>query len=162
MPIPLLFEAARVAISIQDKRNFLLGCVGVRKDSAIIKSANGSVISSSFSDYRIISDAHAEARTIRKLGKRGTLYVSRVLKLDGSLAMARPCLQCRLRIKFARVEKVFYSIDSYHYGVFDVATEKDRIVEISDEHARVRFGSFGMQNKQVRQQELCHQLQIIA
>jgi hypothetical protein len=131
----LLREAGKIAVGNDpnDKRNFILGAIGIRKDGVSVSAKNGAVISSTFDDYRIISDAHAECRVIRKLGKCGTIYVSRVLKKDGTLAMARPCGICRLRIQAAQVKKVYYSIDPYHYGLYDpTASENDmdRIYEV--------------------------------
>ena len=149
MSIELLFEAARIAVSgdPNDKRNFLLGCVGIRKDNAKIVSKNGAVISRTYENYRIISNAHAECRAIRKLGKRGTLYVSRVLKMNGALSMSRPCGGCRLRIKAAQVDKVWYTIDEFHYGIFDVASETDKIIEMPADFTSIRFGNFPCSSK---------------
>lgn len=114
-----LKEAAKIAtIEEYYKRNFLLGCVGIRRDGAIVSAKNGAVISSTFDQYRIISDAHAECRVLRKLGKGGVLYVSRVLKKDGTYAMAKPCKVCSARIQHAKVQKVFFTIDQEHYGVW--------------------------------------------
>jgi tRNA(Arg) A34 adenosine deaminase TadA len=139
--LPLLLEAARIAIPTDpyDKRAFILGAVGVRKDGVMVSAKNGAVISSTFDDYRIIGDAHAECRVIRKLGKGGTIYVARVLKKDGTLAMARPCGSCRLRCAAAGVRKVYYSIDTDHYGVYHVHDSTDRIYEVNSEQASIRF-----------------------
>jgi len=124
----LLKEAAKIGSnSLYDKRNFLLGAIGIRKDGVLVAAKNGAVISSAFEDYRIISDAHAECRVLRKLGKQGVLYVARVLKKDGSLAMARPCGVCQLRIKAAQVKVVFYTVNDFQYGRWDPATDRDRI-----------------------------------
>lgn len=141
--ITLLREAAKIALpnADNDKRNFMLGAIGIRKDGAIVSAKNGAVISSDYDDYRIISDAHAECRVLRKLGKRGILYVARVLKRDGTLAMARPCGSCRLRIQAAQVRRVYYSIDEYHYGVYlpHLPDDRcDRIYEVGNEQTRIR------------------------
>jgi tRNA(Arg) A34 adenosine deaminase TadA len=140
----LLREAAKAAVANDpnDKRNFILGAIGVRQDGVMVSAKNGAVISSTFDEYRIISDAHAECRVIRKLGKFGIIYVSRVLKKDGTLAMARPCGGCQIRILAAKVRKVYYSIDEYHYGVYDPnAPNADRIYEVSNEQERIRRGN---------------------
>lgn len=142
--LSLLLDAARIACAGHgDRRNFLLGSIGIRKDGATVSAKNGAVISSStFEDYRVVSDAHAECRVLRKLGKGGILYVSRILKKDGSLAMARPCHICQARIRAARVLKVFYTIDDYHYGIFDpsISPEEnsDKIYEVQGESRRIR------------------------
>lgn len=138
--LDLLREAAKIAVPTDpnDKRNFILGAVGIRKDGVIVSAKNGAVICSTFDEYRIISDAHAECRVIRKLGKQGVIYVSRVLKKDGTLAMARPCGACRLRIQAAQVRRVYYTIDEYHYGIYDPHHDTDRIYEVGNEQERIR------------------------
>jgi tRNA(Arg) A34 adenosine deaminase TadA len=130
---PLLIKAGQVALSANvndEKRNFLLGCVGQREDGSLTYSKNGAVITSSYNEYRIISDAHAEMRCLKKMGRGGILYTARVLKMDGNLAMARACPHCRLRIKMAGIEKVFYTIDQNHYGIYHVKTDTDKICEV--------------------------------
>ena len=129
---PLLVKAGKVAASsnINDqKRNFVLGCIGIREDGVSVAAKNGSVITSSYNEYRVISDAHAEMRCIKKMGRGGILYVARILKRDGSYAMSRPCGQCRMRIKMAGIERVFYTIDDYYYGLYLVESDTDRIYE---------------------------------
>jgi len=130
--LPFLLEAAKAALTAApvDKRNFMLGAVGIRKDGAIVSAKNGAVISSTYEDYRIISDAHAEIRCLRKLGKGGILYVSRVLKKDGSLAMASPCNGCRLRIRAAKVQRVYYTVNDRQYGIWYVDMDRDLIYTI--------------------------------
>lgn len=136
--LPLLREAAKIAVAENfNKKNFLLGAIGIRKDGVAVAAKNGAVISSAYEDYRIISDAHAEVRVIRKLGKQGTIYVARVLKKDGTLAMARPCGGCQLRIAAAQVKKVFYTIDENHYGVFSYIDGSDKIYEVGSEQGRI-------------------------
>lgn len=126
--LDLLIEAAKAAVvgsDSNDKRNFLLGAIGIRKDGVSVSARNGAVISSSYENYRIIGDAHAECRVIKKMGKGGVLYVARVLKKDGSLAMSRPCGMCRLRIQAAEVQKVYYTINPQQYGVLDIVNDTD-------------------------------------
>lgn len=129
----MLEIAARVALPssyMNEKRNFVLGAAGKRRDGAIVSSRNGAVISSNFDEYRVIPEAHAEFRLLKKLGKADIIYVARVLKKDGNWAMARPCGSCRLRIKAAHIKKVCYTIDANHYGIWHVAEDVDRIYEI--------------------------------
>lgn len=135
----LILEAAKIALPSDpnDKRNFILGAIGLRRDGVIVAAKNGAVISSTYEDYRIISDAHAECRVLRKLGKDGIIFVARVLKRDGSLAMARPCGICQHRVRAARVKKVYYSIDNYHYGIFNPEERSDRIYEVNGEQERI-------------------------
>jgi tRNA(Arg) A34 adenosine deaminase TadA len=128
--LDLLRAAAIVAKSDDpcDKRNFVLGAVGIRKDGVLVSAKNGAVISSTYDDYRVIAEAHAEFRTIRKLGKNApALYVARVLKRDGSLAMSMPCGGCQLRIRAAKVGRVYYTINDKQYGVWDVANDHHQV-----------------------------------
>lgn len=122
----LLKEAGKIALG-DDERNFLLGAIGVRQDGVNVSAKNGAVISSTYDDYRIISDAHAECRVIRKLGKCGTIYVARVLKKNGGFAMARPCGGCQLRIRAAKVKKVFYTINEKQYGIWYPESDRDEV-----------------------------------
>lgn len=130
--LPNLISAGRVALSNdpqRDPRNFVLGCIGVRRDGVLVSGKNGAVISSTYDEYRIISDAHAETRVLKKAGRGAILYVARVLKKDGSFAMSRPCQGCQLRVKAAGVLKVYYTIDPNHYGIYYPSTGFDRIIE---------------------------------
>jgi hypothetical protein len=64
---------------------------------------------------------------LRKLGKNGIIYVSRIAKGTGKLAMARPCGICQVRIKSAKVSKVYYSINESQYGVWFPEKDTDKI-----------------------------------
>ncbi len=120
--------AAQIARSHNEpKKNFLMACVGIRQDGAMVSARNGSIISSPQKNYRIVPEAHCEARTLRKLGKGGILFVARVLKKDGALAMAAPCLGCRLLIRAARVPKVIYSVNELQFGIWSVPNDYDRV-----------------------------------
>lgn len=127
-----LIQAGKIAVSktpALEKRNFILGCIGVRWDGAIVSTKNGAVISSAFENYRIISDAHAEARCLKKMGRGGTLYVARVLKKNGEYAMSRPCGGCQIQIRAAKIKEVYYTIDQFHYGVWNVEKDVDKIYD---------------------------------
>lgn len=129
---PLLVKAGKIALSSNsndDKRNFLLGSVGIRDDGVSVSAKNGAVITSSYVDYRIISDAHAEMRCLKKMGKGGIIYTTRLLKKDFSYALARPCGQCRIRLRMAGVERAIYSIDDFHWGIYFVKSNTDKIYE---------------------------------
>lgn len=126
----LLEQAAIVALptSDDDRRHFWLGCVGVRDDGVIVSSKNGSVaFTDTVENYQLVPSSHAEGRVLRKLGKKGTLYVARVSRKDGSLVMARPCGMCQVRIKSFGVKKVFYTINNKQYGVWFSDTDTDKI-----------------------------------
>jgi len=131
--LKMLELAAKIALPTthNDPRNFLLGCVGIRSDGTTVTGRNGAVeYSANDTNYQLVPSSHAEGRVLRKLGKYGTLYVARVLKRDGSLAMARPCMMCQTRIKSYKVEKVYYTIDPYHYGLFLPQLGIDKIYNV--------------------------------
>lgn len=121
--LPLLIEAARIALpnDDNDSRGFWLGCIGIREDGTQVKSKNGSVqFSNTVQYYQLVPSSHAEGRVLRKLGKNGVLYVARVAKKDGKLAMAMPCKMCAIRIASFKVNKVYYTINEYQYGIWHV------------------------------------------
>lgn len=126
----MLLLAAKVALpSIDnDPRSFWLGCVGIRKDGVIVYSKNGSSQFQEHIEYhQFNANAHAEGRTLRKLGKYGTIFVSRVAKKDRGLAMSSPCMMCRTRIKSAKVSKVYYSINNEQYGIWYPDSDYDKV-----------------------------------
>ena len=95
-----------------DDRRYLLGAVGIRADGVLVRSSNGA-------PARPTMDTHAEARISRKLDFGSIVFVARVLKLDGSLAMARPCKACLRRLLSRRISKVYYTINSSEFGWID-------------------------------------------
>ncbi len=78
----------------------------------------------------MIPESHAEGRVLRKLGKRGTLYVARVTKVTREFAMSRPCPMCQNRIKAFDVKKVYYTINKDQYGVWTPDTDLDRVYNL--------------------------------
>lgn len=125
--INFLKLAAKVAKpnSNKDPRNFWLGCIGIRNDNVIVSSKNGPVFCTDSYVYQTIPDSHAEGRVLRKMDRGGTLYVARVHKNDGSLAIARPCIVCQIRIKAKGIKKVYYSINDFQYGIWNVKDDFD-------------------------------------
>lgn len=116
-----LFVAARIAAQTKNKeKNFLLGCIALRKDGAYVYSINETVIQEK------TPSAHAEARALRKAGHGSTLWVARILK-NGSWAMAKPCRQCSSLIENKKVEKVYYTIGPGEYGVWVPGSKTDVI-----------------------------------
>jgi len=94
--------ATGIACRRRDRREFLLGAVGIRSDGAIVMSRNeASAVPQ--------PDAHAEARLARKLDHGATVFVARVLGSSGELAMAKPCHSCEMRLRSRGVKKVFYT-----------------------------------------------------
>ncbi len=131
--LPILLSAAEMAVPHfdQDRRNFWLGAIGIRADGATVSSRNGAVsYSASVETYHLNPNSHAEGRLLRKLGKGGIVYVARVFRKDRTLAMARPCSMCRIRLKANKVHKVYYTIDEHHYGIWFPNTNLDRIYEV--------------------------------
>lgn len=130
--LPLLISASQVAVPNDgmDKRNFWLGAIGIRHDGVSVSSKNGaSAFSVSVETYHLTPNSHAEGRVLRKLGKYGIVYVARVLRQDRSLAMARPCSMCQIRLRAYNVRKVYYTIDNNHYGIWYPDKDVDKIIE---------------------------------
>ena len=127
----MLLFAAKIAEphSKKDMRNFWLGCVGIRKDGALVFSQNGAVFSTTISNYQFLPECHAECRTLRKMDRGGILYVSRILRKDQSLAMAMPCGMCQVKIKSKDIRKVYYSINESQFGVWYVREDIHRIYD---------------------------------
>jgi tRNA(Arg) A34 adenosine deaminase TadA len=121
-PIDIFKEAAEVAASTgsHDRRSYLLAAMGQRKDGAWIKSANGAVSSSVSGGMISLPHSHAEVRALRKLGRGApALYVVRLLRKDGAFANARPCYMCATFLRSYRVERVYFTIDSNTYGLWE-------------------------------------------
>lgn len=130
--LKLIEMAAKIALPTEyasDRRGFFIGAVGIREDGALVSAKNGAVeFEGTVENYQLIPNAHAEPRVIRKMGKRGTLYVARVLKGTKSLAMSRPCIICLPFLRAFQVQKCYYSINDYQYGILDVEKEFDRVI----------------------------------
>lgn len=133
MMLDFLLEAAELAVptSTTDLRSFWLGAIGIRRDGVVVSSRNGAVsFSSSVQMMNVNVTSHAETRLLRKLGKDGVIFVSRVLRKDRSLAMARPCPDCQLKIRAHRVKKVYYTINHNQYGLWIPNEDKDRVYTV--------------------------------
>lgn len=107
--------AAQIALSKDDKRNFLIGSVGIRGDGAIVSAFNSPTPSP---DRRI----HSEYRLASKLDYGATVYVARVGSGNSThkttkFSMAKPCPDC-MRVLFSkRVKKIYYTISDKEYGI---------------------------------------------
>ena len=131
--IDMLRLAAKVALPTNDmdRRNFWLGCIGIRKDGVLVSAKNGATqYYDTVPNYQLIPNSHAEGRVLRKLGSGGLLYVARVSRNNTGLVMARPCEICQVRIKAARIKKVYYSINQECYGLWLPQEDKDKIFRI--------------------------------
>ncbi len=127
--LKMILEAAQYALSTahDDKRNYLLGAVGVRSDGAMVHAQNGSVcigVSSEMHGGLTFPEAHAERRLSRKLDVGSTVWVARVARSDGSLRNSRPCYDCMLALRSRKVKKVYYSINSTEYGCIDLQSKE--------------------------------------
>ena len=130
----LLNMAARVALPTngKDLRNFYVGSVGIRRDNVIVSARNLACVPNAHGgEFKSTPDAHSEVRLIKnKLGKHSEIMaVCRIRRLDGKMAMARPCPSCTNYIRSARVKKVVYSINEHYYGVWDIEQDYDRVIQ---------------------------------
>lgn len=128
----MLKKAGQIALSTipDDPRNFLIGCVGVRDDGTIVSAKNGAVFSTTVDNYQLLPGAHAEGRVLRKVGKGGTMYVTRIAKANGAWAMARPCGMCQVRIRSADIVRVYYTINPTQYGVWFPDADTDVVYDV--------------------------------
>lgn len=78
-----------------------------------VSSSNGKAIQPNPS-------SHAEARLLRKLDTTDIIYVARVLKGSGELAMARPCINCERKLRRRGVKTVIFSIDERTLGMMQL------------------------------------------
>lgn len=132
-PFNYLKMAAKLALPNHDNdhRNFWLAAIGIRDDGAMVSAKNGaSEFSESVQQYQLQPNAHAEGRVLRKLGKRGMMYVARVAKKDGKLAMSQPCPMCQVRIKAMQIKKVYYTINESQYGIWLPESDKYKIYTV--------------------------------
>jgi len=101
-----------------DKRDYLLGSVGVRYDGAIVSAVNGS-------DKKRNRKIHSEYRLLNMIDHHATVYIVRIRAGDESLAMARPCPSCFKALISKKTKKIIYSIDDHHYGVINIKYSKN-------------------------------------
>ncbi len=113
-----------------DKRSFLLGAVAVRSDGAIVRSPNGAAFSTAgHKEFRILPSSHAECRALKKAGSGSILFVARLLKLNDTFALARPCWLCRIHLAAYKTKLVYYTINEHLYGTWNPATGEDKQFE---------------------------------
>lgn len=112
----LLERAARYAVKGNRKRKAWVGSVGLRRDGVVVYASNGSP--GGVTVDRCPS-AHAEAKLCRKLDWGATVYVARIRRDDGSLAMAKPCENCERLLRNKGVKKVLFTINENEYGVME-------------------------------------------
>lgn len=105
--------AGRIAKSKKDKRTFLLGAIGIRRDGAMVSAYNSAATSPT-------PAAHAEARLVKKLDHNATVYVARIALGTGEFAMAKPCHNCERALRSRGVKRVYYTIGPKEYGIMDL------------------------------------------
>jgi hypothetical protein len=131
--LDMLKLAAKYAPSNEkDGRVYFLGAVGIRDDGRIVHARNSAVLDtetkkkwSEQNVYKRFPGSHAEVRLTKKLGFGATIYVARVARGSGELAMARPCECCQSVIKAFRVKKVYYTISHNQWGIWDPVRDTD-------------------------------------
>ena len=104
--------AARISIKGNWRRKAHIGCLAVRKDGVIVQSWNGSATD-------VCPTAHAEARIAKKLDFGSVVYIARVRRDNGKMAMSKPCPHCERILKNRGVSRVEYSINDNEYGVLE-------------------------------------------
>ncbi len=107
-----LKQAALVATRGSKFRHYLVGAVGVRRDGAVVQSYNAA-------DKHKCPSGHAEARLCRKLDAESVVYVARVVRGSGKIALARPCAGCERALRLKGARRVVYSICDREYGVME-------------------------------------------
>lgn len=95
--------------TLEAKRQYRLGAIGIRSDGATVTASN-------IPNRKPEPRAHAETRLARKLDWGSTVYVVRILS-DGTLAMSRPCKRCQNAMRLRGVKCCYYSINDSEYGV---------------------------------------------
>lgn len=125
--LEMLEFAAKIALPTNfefDKRSFWLGCVGIRRDGALVFSRNGATYSTIMEDYQLIPEAHAECRALKKMDYGGELYVARVRRRDRDIALSMPCGMCSIKIKSKGIKRVYYTINNSQYGIWYIKDDK--------------------------------------
>lgn len=108
-----LQQAADLSRTGNPKRKSMLGAIGIRNDGAIVTCVNGGQPGSR------TPTMHAESRLTRKLDRDSVVYVSRTLK-DSTIALAKPCKGCILRMRAKGVRRVTYTIGPDEWGVIEL------------------------------------------
>ncbi len=104
--------ASHISVRGNPMRKAYIGCVGHRQDGTLVYSWNG------FSTD-VCPSAHAEARLARKLDIGAVVYVARVRRDNGKMAMAKPCAGCERTLRGRKVSKVIYSISDSEWGTME-------------------------------------------
>ncbi len=104
--------ASHISVRGNPRRKAFIGCIAKRADGTIVQSWNGCATD-------VCPSAHAEARLARKLDVGSVVYVARVRRDNGKMAMSKPCPGCEGRLRSAGVKRVEYSISENEFGVME-------------------------------------------
>lgn len=107
--------AIRIAKGGAENRNYLIGCVGLRTDGAIVVAPNSWTKDPEHT-------AHGENRVLKKAGFGATLWVARVTR-DNQWANAKPCVKCQALIRNKKVKRVYFTLGPNQYGCWNVEDE---------------------------------------
>lgn len=122
-PRQTLDKAAKLAYSYLNSsywsKDYLFGCIAIRKDGTEVRSVNQNV-------REPHAQAHAEARVLKKAGMGAVLYIARVTR-DQKWRMAQPCPRCQMLIRNRKVKRVFYTIGPGEYGVWDPQENRETL-----------------------------------
>jgi hypothetical protein len=108
--------ASRVSIKGNWRRKSHVGAIGIRTDGTVVQAWNGSPGGTT---YERCPSAHAEARLVRKLDAGSIVYVARVRKEDGKMALSKPCKDCERVLRRRGIKRVEYSINEHEFGVLE-------------------------------------------
>lgn len=111
--LQMLHRAAAVASKRRDQRSFLVGAVGLRADGALVHAHNGA-------DTDVSATIHAEVRLSKKLDVGATVWVARAARLNGQLALAKPCPNCERVLRRNGVRRVVYSTGPDSFEVLNL------------------------------------------
>ena len=92
-----------------NRRDFLIGAVGLRTDGAVVVSRN-------LPNQDKNACNHAETLLCRKLDYGSIVFVARINR-QNELCNSRPCPDCKRNLFKKGVKKVYYSIREDEFGV---------------------------------------------
>lgn len=101
--------AANVSRLREDNRRYYHGAVGLRADGVLVASANGNPTEPS-------PKHHCEARILRKLGKRGLVFLVRT-DSAGLWANSKPCIHCEKAMIAREVSRCYYTCGPGEFAV---------------------------------------------
>ena len=91
-------------------RRSRIGAVGLRADGVVVTGKSGGA------KDQWLPRTHAEARLSQKLTPGSIVFVARTL-MNGTVALAKPCVSCENCLRHKGVHKVYYTIGPNEFGV---------------------------------------------